>query len=352
MGEAFIAVSNDYSSILYNPAGLARLQEGQINLSLDFAASSSFSDFMKEAKDVGDTQGTDQDKFNAAANFLQSKYGKQYSLRTGLLEGFYARPHWGIAVIPLDFTLDMTIHNQVAPAIDVRSYIDTTVAYGFGQDIKGIPGRLSWGATGKFINRGFVAKQFNALDFVKDGDKVLRKEDARDGYTMDFDLGVLYTPYIPSEGFGAGLRYAKPTFGMVVRNVLDYGFGNSFKLINKDAPVQAPERLYRVFDFGSKFELPTMWIFSGRAAVDVRDVGHPSFNIRKGFHAGLELDWTMTSWWKGQYRFGINQGYPTFGLSALFTVFRLDFATYGEDVGTYDNPRENRMYMVKLNIDI
>ena len=39
-------------------------------------------------------------------------------------------------------------------------------------------------------------------------------------------------------------------------------------------------------------------------------------------------------------------------LSALFTVFNLDLVTYSEDVGTYDKPKESRMYMLKLNINI
>jgi hypothetical protein len=67
---------------------------------------------------------------------------------------------------------------------------------------------------------------------------------------------------------------------------------------------------------------------------------------------GFEFDWAMASWWKGAYRIGVNQGYPTLGFSALFTIFNLDLATYGEDVGTIDHPKENRMYTVKLNIDI
>jgi hypothetical protein len=67
---------------------------------------------------------------------------------------------------------------------------------------------------------------------------------------------------------------------------------------------------------------------------------------------GFEFDWTMTSWWKGSYRIGVNQGYPTLGASALFLLFNLDAVTYGEEVGTFNQPKENRVYMLKFNMDL
>ena len=38
MGNAFTAVSDDYACLFYNPAGLARLEEGQLNLSIGASA--------------------------------------------------------------------------------------------------------------------------------------------------------------------------------------------------------------------------------------------------------------------------------------------------------------------------
>ena len=72
---------------------------------------------------------------------------------------------------------------------------------------------------------------------------------------------------------------------------------------------------------------------------------------KKGLHAGLEFDWTVASWWKGQYRFGFSEGYYTAGLSALLGIFNMDLVTYADNVGTYSNPRESRMYMVRLNMN-
>ncbi len=351
MGDAFIATANDYSALFYNPAGLARRDIGQLNMSMEFGGGIDTYKFYKDLNEVTKASyANDSDKYQAYAQVLQNYYGKPLNFRVKTFEAIWARPNWAIGIVPMDFTFDGQIHNQGAPALDVRAYADTTLAYGYGNDIHGlVPGKLSWGTTAKFINRGYINREVNALDLVADS-KTVRKEDGRDGYTFDMDFGTLYSPLVPDSGFFSVFQLAKPTFGAVVRNALDYGFGSSFHLLNKDK-VEAPEKLHRVLDVGAKFEYPEIWIFGGRGEVDFRDIGHPNFSWRRSFHLGFEFDWTVTSWWKGHYRIGVNQGYPTLGISALLFIFNLDVATYGEDVGTYTSPKENRVYMAKLNLD-
>jgi hypothetical protein len=353
MGDAFVATASDYSALFYNPAGLARRDIGQINMSIELGGSTDTYKFYKDFDEVQkgfDSSTTDTQKFQAYSEFLQKYYGKPLNFRVKAFEAIWARPNWAIGLIPMDFTFEGQIHNQAAPTLDVRAYADTTLAYGYAKDVRGlVAGKLSVGTTAKFINRGYINRTVNALDLVADP-KTVKKEDGRDGYTLDFDVGTLYTPMIPDEGFWSLFQLAKPTFGAVVRNALDYGFENSFHLLNKEK-VTAPEKLNRVLDVGAKFEYPEFWIFGGRGEVDIRDIGHPNFSWRRSFHLGFEFDWTVTSWWQGHYRIGVNQGYPTLGASACLFIFNLDVVTYGEDVGTYDTPKENRVYMAKLNLD-
>lgn len=352
MGDAFVATANDYTALFYNPAGLARREMGQINLSIELGGGIETQKFYKDFSEVEKgTYANDSEKYEAYADFLQKYYGKPLNFRVKAFEAIWARPNWAVGLIPLDFSFEGQIHNQAAPSLDVRAFADTTIAYGYGDDIRGaLPGRLSWGVTSKFIHRGYINREVNALDLAADS-KTVKKEDARDGYTFDLDVGALYTPTVPSEGFWSVFQLARPTFGAVVRNVADYGFKSSFKIFNKEQAFEPPEKLNRVLDLGAKFEYPSLWIFGGRGEVDVRDIGHPSFTWRRALHLGFEFDWTVTSWWKGHYRFGLNQGYPTLGLSAMFMMFNLDLVTYGEDVGSYYAPKENRVWMAKLNLD-
>lgn len=352
MGDAFVATADDETALFYNPAGLARRDQGSINGSIEIGGGKGTYDFYQEMDQVSKaTYANDSEKVQAYANFLQKYYGTPLGFRLKTFEAIWARPHWSVGIIPMDLTFEGQIHKQGPPALDVRVFADTTVAYGYGDSLKGVlPGRLSWGATVKFINRGYINRGVNAFDLVADP-QAIRKEDARDGYTVDLDLGALYSPTISSEGFFSVFQLAKPTFGAVVRNVADYGFGSSFHLFNPNQSVEPPEKLHRVFDVGAKFEYPSLWIFGGRGEVDIRDMGHPNFSWRRSFHLGFEFDWTVSSWWRGNYRIGVNQGYPTLGLSAMLFIFNLDLVTYGEDVGTYTSPKENRVYMAKFNLN-
>lgn len=351
MGDAFVATADDYSALFYNPAGLARRQNGHLNMAMEFGGSLDTQKFYKDIDTASKgTYANDGEKNLAYADVLNKYYGKTLGFRLKAFEGIWVRPGWGIGIVPVDFTLDAQVHNQGTPALDIRVFGDTTVAYGYGADIHHVlPGRLSWGITPKFVNRVYINREINTLSLVSDSSTV-RKEDARDGYTFDADIGALYSPPVADEGLWSVFQLAKPTFGAVVRNVADYGFGSSFKLINKNQ-VEAPEKLHRVLDLGAKFEYPELWIFGGRGEVDFRDINHPNFTWRRAFHLGFEFDWTVASWWKGSYRIGVNQGYPTFGLSALLFIFNLDLVTYGEEVGTVHEPKENRVYMAKLNLD-
>jgi hypothetical protein len=351
MGDAFVAVANDYSAIFYNPAGLARLDDGQVNLSMNFAGAPGTYTFYKDLDTIQKSDDDETTKQIAIAELIQDNYGKTFSMRLAPLEGIWVRPKWGIAFIPADISLEMTMHQQVGPTADTIVYADSTLALSYGDDLHHWldHGRLSWGITGKFVNRGYMNKQVRASDFAADS-KVISEEDMLEGYTIDADIGTLWTPEIPDEGFWSVIRLARPTFGVVVRNVAETGFGQTMNLINKEK-TEAPEKLYRVVDVGTRWEYPSAWIFGGRGTLDVRDINHPYFNWRKGVHAGLEFDWTVATWWKGHYRFGLNQGYWTAGLSAELGIFNLDVVSYANDVGTLNSPKENRNYAVKLNLD-
>lgn len=353
MGDAFVAVANDYNALFYNPAGLARRDDNEINLYMDGGLSASFLQFGQEISQAQSTQGTDSEKQEAVMEVLQKQYGRAYGIRTSLFGGIWVRPKWGIAFIPMDLTVEESLHQSVGPSINATVYLDTTFAMGYADDVKTFPGgKLSWGVTGKAINRGSFSKSVNFLELATDP-AVVQTSDLREGFGVDADIGFLYTPRIPSTGVFSLLRLTRPTFGLVLRNVMETKFTSNMKLLNKQPAEGAPppEQLYRVIDIGSKWEYPSAFIFGGRGVLDIRDIMHPNFSVRKGLHLGFEFDWTMASWWRGAYRFGLNQGYLTAGASAMFTFFNLDLVTYGEDVGTYSTPVENRIFSLRASMN-
>ncbi|MNJ99737.1 hypothetical protein D3C87_175180 [compost metagenome] len=350
MGDAFVAVANDYNAIFYNPAGLARRDDGQVNLGLELGGSISSYDFYKDIDKIQSSTDSDQDKQADLLELIEDNYGKSYSIRLTPLQGVWVRPKWGLAFVPADVSLEMTMHQQVGPAVNTTVYADSYLALGYGDDIHSVShGRLSWGVTGKFVNRAWASKALSAIELAADSE-LIKKEDLREGYTIDADVGFLWTPEIPSSGWMSWLSATRPTLGLVVRNIAETGFGQSMKLINKEETAP-PEPLYRVVDVGTRWEYPSVWIFKGRGVLDVRDIGHPNWNWRKGTHLGFEFDWTVSTWWRGHYRLGLNQGFWTAGLSAELGVFNLDLVSYANDVGSFNTPRESRVYALKMNLD-
>ncbi len=351
MGDAFVAVANDYSGLFYNPAALARRDDGHMNMYIDFAASMDIGTFAGDVMKASENQTNPE---SAMVDILQSAYGKNYGFRATLPDGIWVRPGWGIGIIPMDLSVNVDVHQGgMGPGINANVIADTIIAYGWAKDFYWLDqGRTSAGVTIKAINRGSFNEFFSAVDLAANPE-LIQPSSFNEGMTVDADVGFLFTPEMPTEGFLSLLRLAKPTFGAVVRNVFDYGFKTDLNLLNPNEKNSAdPEKLYRRIDLGSRWEYPELFIFGGRGVLDVRDILHPQFSLKKGLHLGFEFDWRMFSWWKGQYRFGMSQGYLTAGMSALFSIFNLDLVTYSEDIGTRNSPRESRKFEIRMNIDI
>ncbi|MBN8535881.1 MAG: hypothetical protein J0M15_02420 [Deltaproteobacteria bacterium] len=351
MGGAFVAVANDYTAIYYNPAGLAFRENGEMNLSFGVGMTSSFQSFGSEISTASSTKGSETDKQNAIFSAIQKQYGKSFGGRFVAPNGVWVGQGWGVGFIPADISLELTPNQPVA--VNATMYLDTTFSFAWADTFKDIESaKVSWGITGKVVNRGYFSKAIDAIELAADSSFV-QTSDLKEGYFIDADVGFLVKPHIDDDGsIFSLLRLSRPTFGLVVRNIVDAEAMGSLKLFNKEATsASKPEKLTRVIDIGSRWEYPSLWIFGGRGTLDFRNILHPAFNIRKGTHIGFEFDWTMFNWWKGNYRFGLNQGYFTAGASALFAWFNLDLVTYGEDVGTFNSPKENRVYALQMNLN-
>lgn len=344
MGDAFVASVDDYSAIFYNPAALARIEKPQMNLSLLHAGADT--KLPKFVDDIG--KASSSDDVVQMTNLLEQNYGNHFSARLGLLNAYWARPKWAIAFLPVDLSLEMRVAQSVGPQVQVVARQDSTLAYGRGWNVATSSGKLSLGATAKAIYRGYFNKSINAVELAFDSN-LLRGEDAAEGLTFDADFGMLYTPNLSKRGFFSFLQYMKPTFGLTVRNIADYGFKTNLRLLDKNSG--EPDRLQRRFDLGSMYELPDWWIWRTRFAADLRNIGHENWTLGKGTHLGAEFLWKVKSWFQGGWRIGVNQGYFTAGFNGDFALFRLDLVTYAQEVGTSSTPKATRIYMAKASLD-
>jgi hypothetical protein len=257
----------------------------------------------------------------------------------------WATPKWSLGILT-DFTANASLHQQVGPALNLIAYSDTTIAYGRAWSVESVRfGQLDWGVTAKAVYRGTIDKIVSVASLQNGQD--FEKSFFNEGLLGDFDAGVMWHMPEYSEGF---LYYLKPTFALNVRNILDMERMTNFGLIDKDKTGN-PTKLGRAVDLGSSFRLPNWWVWTSRLAIDVRNIAHPNWTVRKGLHIGAEFLWEMSSWFKGGWRAGLNQGYLTAGFSGQIGIFKLDLATVGEEVGTSSSKKENRYWMTTMSLD-
>ena len=105
----------------------------------------------------------------------------------------------------------------------------------------------------------------------------LIRVEAAEGLAVDIDLGSMWTPEISKDSFFSFMRYSKPTFAVVVRNLLDYGYAANLHLLNENS--NEPTKLHRRLDLGSNWQLPKMWKFEPHFAFDMRDILHPQLEF-------------------------------------------------------------------------
>ena len=191
MGNAFSAVADDYSLIMYNPAGFARKQYNEVQITLVGAGVSSKTlTITKDIQDASDAGGTDNDKAQRISDVLAQYYGQSLGGKVQALEMFWVRKNWGIALLPFDLTLDMTINRQLGPAIDLNIRGDSALAFGYGDAINKT---VDMGITAKYIHRIAVEQSVSALELATNSN-VLSEDRFKEGTTFDFDLGFMYTP--------------------------------------------------------------------------------------------------------------------------------------------------------------
>lgn len=191
MGNAFTAVADDYSLIMYNPAGFARKKHNEIQFTLAGAGVSPKTlNIAKDIQTAADTQGTDAQKAQAVSDVLDKYYGTILGGKVQALELFWVRNGWGIALLPADLTIDIQINKQLGPALDLNIKGDTTLAFGFGTDLTET---LDAGITAKYVHRISVEEIVPALELATNP-SVLSDKRFREGTAFDFDLGFMWTP--------------------------------------------------------------------------------------------------------------------------------------------------------------
>jgi hypothetical protein len=339
MGNAYVAVADDYNALFYNPAGLARLKEWDgelINPAVEVSDTT-----ISFAQDLGKLSGGGAGGTAEVLDLLQNQTGKIHHL------GLYLTPHlifknFGFA-LGIELETTMVVHSDIDIefAAGPRIIAPISYAHNFLDD------KLSIGGTVKLLARGGIDNSFNiqtisAFTSKKTADESGTGEKTQDlsefiegGYGIGIDTGILFTP----------IKTMEPTLGV---SITDIGGSTYEKFDIQGTAVAAPETRLPSVNTGISIKP-----FMGEKAYVL--LATDADMINQSPHYSQKLNYGM-EWGYGQIiklQTGLKAGYLTAGFQFDVGLLNLRFATYTVDhapvVATHDDLTERR-FLLQLKL--
>lgn len=332
MGNAYVAVADDYNSLFYNPAGLARLKEwdGEL-INPTFAASTATKDLISTALDMAQngSSGTDE-VLSILEEFTGKPFYGSFSLTPHLI-----LPNFGLG-LGVDFELQASVHREISVDFRFGPTVILPISFAFNT----LNNKLSLGATVKAVAAGGVDDEFSIdsiNSFVKSDSKDSKNsassntganassndssDDAlskyvRGGVGAGADIGLLFTP----------IETMEPTLGL---SITDVG-GTTFKevQVGNDKPFGRPEARLPSVNTGvsvKPYKTSSQYLLF---SMDSHAINQP-FHYSKKLNFGTE--WGYKSLLKIQS--GLHQGELTGGLQFDVGLLCIRLATYTEQLG-------------------
>lgn len=320
MGGAAIAVVNDETALLYNPAGLGKLRNYIVTVAdpeVDIGA---------DTESIAGTNLTKVIEPQEALNMAKEHPGDRIYLRGQAFPSFVV-PNFGIGVFK---------KYEVSADVDEAStryrldYInDTALVLGF--NFRMWDGRIKLGFNTRIVNR---------IEIHRDD-----IDPNSSGLTLD-GLG--------SEGIGVasdvGLMVSAPwtwlpTLAVVARDVghTQYNFKEGLFTNSTTDPAvvgQSLDAAIALFPIVGK-KTRAQFTAEYRGVLTASD----EEDSQKRIHTGIEFNIQDTLF----VRAGMNQRYWTAGFEIALMNYQLQFATYGEEVGTAAANQEERRYVGKFS---
>lgn len=322
MGGAVIAVVNDETALISNPAGMGKLRQNYVTLiDPEIHLNQNITRFATASNITGTLS------LQGLLDTLNHHPDKHYHLQANLFPSLII-PNFGFGVLA-----NWTYNAEVVSATNTfnlryRNDYAAIVGYNF----RLFDGILKIGFNAKYINR---AEADEALPSSSTGltlDSVVTE-----GNGIASDAGLIFTlPY----------TYL-PTLAVVVHDVghtkFDAGGGMFY-----DTPSR-PELVPQTYD--AAFSLSPILANRTRLQItgEYRDVlnAYNEQDIFRRIHAGVEFNFSDMIFVRGGY----NQKYWTAGFEFAMNSFQFQVASYGEEIGTDNvNNREDRRYIMKFSV--
>lgn len=325
MGNAYVAVADDYNALFYNPAGLARLDSWSgelVNPTLEVSRNT-----YKFTNDLLSVVGGGASDTTEILELVEENTGQSHYI--GLkLTPHLVFPNFGIG-IGIDVPVSLRFNRYPSVNLDLGPRV--TIPIGFAMNF--LENRLSIGTNFKVRAKGGVDHEFTIQDLNSFQDSEALDEFVEGGIGYGVDFGLLFTPMEPME----------PTIGL---SITDLG-GTPYeqKDIGGVASGKPSPELPSV-NLGISLKPISTGNSFLRTSLDMHSINQP-FSFSKKLNFGLE--YALGSIFKIQT--GLHQGYFSGGFQIdLPILLAIRFATYGAELGTSAGTIEDRRYVLQIKL--
>ncbi len=315
MGGVQVAVVNDETALVANPAALGRLRDYFVTVA---------DPEIEYGSDTNTLIGLDIMAGVApqrALNALNAKPTLRLSERVQVFPSLVL-PNFGVGLLgKYRMTGDISGTNFNADYVN-----DFAAIVGF--NFRLLDGRVKLGFNTKVINRSEVKGVFPTsstnLSVVNNG---------KEGLGLGVDIGLIFTA--PWKTL--------PTLAIVARDFGDTKFSNG-GVFNTTS--LRPDTINQSYDIGVAISPILGKRTRSTFSFEIKDALNISAydDAAKLYHFGGEFNFFDAIF----LRFGANQRYWTAGLEFAVKNYQLQIASYGEEIGTDVAPVEDRRYVLKF----
>jgi hypothetical protein len=320
MGGAQIAVVNDETAILVNPAGLGKLRDfyGTI-IDPEFEYSNNLN-AMNQSSAI-----TQPFSLASVKDTLEASKETYYHAKSQLFPSFVAK-NFGVGIFS-NYTLDAEMN---AAGTNIDAFYRSDIAFVMGYNLRFFDGRIKLGVNAKLLNRIELDNPLVDPSLGLDNTTLGTSE----GTGLSTDLGLIMTaPWA-----------TLPTISAVVRDMggttFDKVSGVRLTSVNRPTAVAQDVDVALAFFPIHSNNVRSTWTIEYRGLL----TSSTETDKAKLVHGGMEFNISDIFF----VRAGYNQRYYTAGFEVASERMQFQFTTYGEEIGNETSPREDRRTMFKF----
>jgi len=323
MGGAYTAIVNDETALLTNPAGISRLRDKIVTVfDPEFSGNTNITEMLPAHKLTGAAIQSPYDLLQ----LLKENPGKHWYAKAQVFPSF-AAPNVGFG-LHAKWKYDAEVNSE---STNYRlDYVQDYAAV-LGFSLKFFGGIVKLGGSARYVNRTEIHRDFDPNVASIDMNQV-----ASEGTGLAVNAGLILT---------APVQWL-PTLAVTVRDVgtTSYALTSGMFLQTQTRPADSPQ----VVDVG--FALNPLLSNTTRMVItaDYHDAlnAYQDEDAMKRIHAGVELNFDDVCFLRGGY----HQRYWTAGFEIAGRFIQVQAATYGEEIGTSNAPKEDRRWVGKFSV--